>query len=137
MVNFSFQFSSMKHPNQLAITKLCFYKRSAFLHNEEAYPSRLKSRSITTPSNFCFGLSQIFAWPIFAKMFSNLFPDNRRWHFSWFNFIWLFSNHSIVNKLSCSNLLIKKFKSFSHAKKSSVVSKIANFSGFNQKKSIA
>ena len=58
-----------------------------FLHKEAVYSSKLKVLSISAPNSFCFLLSQIFIFPIFAQIFSYLNPETSKCHLSWFNFI--------------------------------------------------
>ena len=71
--------------------------------------------SMTLPNNFWLSVSQIINWPTETNSFSYLCPETMRWHLPWFNFMLLFSNHSITSKLSCSSLLIKEYKSLSQA----------------------
>ena len=40
-----------------------------FLQREKTHSLKLKSLSITTPNNFCFELSQMFALPIRVQIF--------------------------------------------------------------------
>ena len=87
----------------------------AFLHSDETCKSKFRLLSISTPSNFCFLLFQIFICPILAQIFLRLCLETKRWHFSWFSFIWLFSNHSIAKRPSCSNLLIRELRSLLQA----------------------
>ena len=93
MVDFVVDTSGMEYPNQRVITKLwfkeCFYQNSfllvhmkfeniartddffqAFLHKEAIYSSMLKVLSVSTFNSFCFSLSPIFVFPVFAQTFS-------------------------------------------------------------------
>ena len=69
-----FLFVHMKFDN-LAKTDNFFL---AFLHKEAIYSSKLKALSISTPKSFCFLLSQIFVFPIFAQIFSYLNPETSK-----------------------------------------------------------
>ena len=52
--------------------------QQGFLQREETYSLKRKSLSITTPNNFYFELSQVFASPICALIFSCLYPETNR-----------------------------------------------------------
>ena len=100
---------------------------TAILQREETYSLKLKHLSITIPNNFLFELFQILALPTCVQIFLCLYPESNGWLLSWFSFMKLLSNHSIIKWQSWSNLLIKVFKSLSQAKK--VVP--SNVSGFS------
>ena len=67
-----FLFVHMKFDN-LAKTDNFF---PAFQHKEAIYSSKLRVLSISAPNSFCFLLSQIFVFPIFAQTFSYLNPES-------------------------------------------------------------
>ena len=86
-----------------------------FSHREEIY--QLKPKSIF------YNLKKFLFWTLPNFYFNNICPnifmfyrETHRWRLSWFSFMWLLLNHSIAKWLSCSNLLIKVFKSLSQAK---------------------
>ena len=87
-----------------------------FLHSEITWSSKLRFFPISIPSNFCFSLPPIFSSPILTQIFSYLCPETKRWHLSLLSFMSLVSNHSIAKKASCSNLLIRLFRSLSQVR---------------------
>ena len=87
-----------------------------FLHSEITWSSKLRFFPISIPSNFCFSLPPIFSSPILTQIFSCLCPETKRWHLSLLSFMSLVSNHSIAKKASCSNLLIRLFRSLSQVR---------------------
>ena len=87
-----------------------------FLHSEITWSSKLRFFPISIPSNFCFSLPPIFSSPILTQTFSYLCPETKRWHLSLLSFMSLVSNHSIAKKASCSNLLIRLFRSLSQVR---------------------
>ena len=87
----------------------------AFLHSEITWSSKVRFLPISIPSNFCFPLPQIFSSSILTQTFSYLCPETKRWHLSLLSFMLLVSNYSIAKKTSCSNLLIRLFRSLSQA----------------------
>ena len=50
----------------------------AFLHNEAICSLKIKVLSFSTSKSFCFLLSQIFVFPIFAEIFSYLNPETSK-----------------------------------------------------------
>ena len=88
----------------------------AFLQSEITWSSKLRFIPISIPNNFCFALSQIFSSAILIQTFSYLCPVTKRWHLSLLSFMLLVSNNSIAKKASCSNLLIRLFRSLSQVR---------------------
>ena len=136
MIYFNIYLPTMKHPYEWTISKLrlnkCLHKDSLlfethklantasflpiFLHSEITWSSKLRFFPISIPSNFCFSLPPIFSSPILTQTFSYLCPETKRWHLSLLSFMSLVSNHSIAKKASCSNLLIRLFRSLSQVR---------------------
>ena len=87
----------------------------AFLRREDACSLKFRFLSISKPKNFGLLLSQFYLFPILAQKFSFLHPETNKKHLSWFNFMLLYSNDSIVRKISCPNLFIKEFRSMLQA----------------------
>ena len=75
----------------------------AFLQISVKCILKLRCLSTVTPKSFSALLSHIISSPTFTHKCSFV-PHVRKWHFPWFSFIKLLSNHKITDSVSSSKL---------------------------------